>query len=113
MAFKTDLEAVILGAVAERPLHGYGIAKVIRERSAGALKAGEGQLYPILHRMEDAGWLAADWEPQEGKPPRKVYELTEEGRAELAKRKKSWAEFSKGVNSLWMTDNLNKGENNA
>lgn len=100
MAFKTDLEAVILGAVAERPLHGYGIVKVIRERSEGALKAGEGQLYPILHRMEDAGWLAADWQPQQGKPPRKVYELTDEGRAEFAKRKKAWAEFSQAVSSI-------------
>jgi len=102
MAFKTDLEAVILGAVAERPLHGYGIVKVIRERSEGALKAGEGQLYPILHRMEDAGWLTAEWEPQQGKPPRKVYELTEKGRAEFAKRKKAWAEFSQAVSSILM-----------
>lgn len=100
MAFKTDLEALILGAVEGTPLHGYGIVKVIRESAKGVLKAGEGQLYPILHRMEDAGWLAADWEPQEGRPPRKVYELTDKGRAELAKRKKKWREFSQAVSSI-------------
>ncbi len=113
MAFKTDLEAMILGAVAESPLHGYGIVKVIRERSAGALKAGEGQLYPILHRMEDTGWLVADWQPQEGKPPRKVYELTEEGRAELAKRKKAWTEFSQAVNSILHVERYREGEDSA
>ena len=103
MAFKTDLEALILGAVKGRPLHGYGIVQVIRESATGVLKAGEGQLYPILHRMEAAGWLEADWEPQEGKPPRKLYSLTSEGRKELAKRRKKWKEFSQAVNSILLT----------
>lgn len=113
MAFKTDFEALILGAVAERPLHGYGIVKAIREGSGGALKAGEGQLYPFLHRMEERGWLAADWEPQVGKPPRKVYEITDKGRAELAERKKSWASFSQGVNSILHPVDRKEAKGNA
>lgn len=103
MAFKTDFEALILGAVAAGPLHGYGIVKAIREGSGGALRAGEGQLYPFLHRMEEQGWLAAGWEPQEGKPARKVYELTDKGRAELAEKKKAWSAFSGAVSSILNT----------
>jgi DNA-binding PadR family transcriptional regulator len=107
MAFKTDLEALILGAVAERPLHGYGIVKVIKDGSQGALKAGEGQLYPILHKMEEQGWLASEWEPQEGRPPRKLYHITDGGQAELADRKKSWMQFSKAVSSILHTKEAN------
>lgn len=103
MAFKTDLEALILGAVEGRPLHGYGIVRVIREGANGVLKAGEGQLYPILHRMEDAGWLLAEWEPQDGKPPRKLYSLTSNGKTELTKRRKKWKDFSQAVNSILLT----------
>jgi DNA-binding PadR family transcriptional regulator len=100
MAFKTDFEALILGAVAAGPLHGYGIVKAIREGSQGALRAGQGQLYPVLHRMEEAGWLAAEWEPQGSKPPRKVYRLTEEGTAALSERKQSWSVFSRAVDAI-------------
>ena len=113
MAFKTDFEALILGAVAAKPLHGYGIVKVIREGSGGALKAGEGQLYPILHRMEGLGWLAADWESQEGRPPRKVYDLTDKGRVELARSRKRWAEFSQAVSSIIAPNGRKEANENA
>jgi len=82
------------------PLHGYGISKAIRERSGSALKLGEGQLYPILHELEEMGCVVAEWEMQEGDPPRRVYALTEKGKKELAKRAAKWSEFTAAVGSV-------------
>ncbi len=100
MAFKTDFETLILGAVSTGPLHGYGIVKAIREGSNGELRAGQGQLYPILHRMEQEGFLEAEWQPQGSKPPRKVYRLTEDGAKALAAQKRSWNAFSRAVDNI-------------
>ncbi|MCC7434001.1 MAG: helix-turn-helix transcriptional regulator [Methanoregulaceae archaeon] len=97
MAFKTDLEAIILAALQDAPLHGYGIVRSIRAESEGLLKLGEGQLYPILHRMEDEGLVAGDWEMQDGKPPRKRYVLTDLGRQALEIHRTKWQEFSEAV----------------
>jgi len=100
MKFKTSLEALILGALAEGELHGYAIAKIIERKSEGQLKLGENQLYPTLHRLERDGFVAGDWRPQENKPPRKVYLLTEAGMGELEKYRQGWASFANGVGSI-------------
>lgn len=101
MRFRTDLESMILAALAEAPLHGYGIVRAIRGRSEGILKLGEGQLYPILHRLEEEGTVRGDWEMQEGKPPRKVYSLTQAGSAKLADRHREWKAFSQAVGNVF------------
>lgn len=93
---------MVLAALQEGPLHGYGIVRAIRGRSEGVLKLGEGQLYPILHRMEEDGLVVGDWEMQEGKPPRKVYALTEQGHASLTKRRKEWGVFARAVGSVML-----------
>ena len=100
MAFRSDLDAVILGALAEGPLHGYAITRLVREHSEGFVKLGEGQLYPALHRLEKKGLVAAEWSPQPGKPPRRVYSLTPIGRMELARRISDWERFMKGINAV-------------
>lgn len=82
------------------PTHGYGIAKEIREKSGTALKLGEGQLYPILHELEETGCVTAEWEMQNGDPPRRVYALTEKGGKELAQRTKQWRDFTSAVGSI-------------
>lgn len=97
MGFKGDLEALILGVLNEEPLHGYGIAKRIKSLSGKALSYGEGQLYPALHKLEVDAAIAASWVPQEGKPPRKVYCLTPEGRKVLETRRSEWRAFEQGV----------------
>jgi PadR family transcriptional regulator PadR len=89
-----------MAVLLDGPSHGYGISKAIRERSGDALKLGEGQLYPILHELEEAGQVVAEWEMQEGDPPRRVYALTEAGKKELAKRAAKWAEFTAAVGSV-------------
>jgi transcriptional regulator len=100
MAFKGDLEALVLGVLQDGELHGYEISKRIKLISSKALQVGEGQLYPALHKLEKEGYVSATWIPQEGKPPRKVYALTDEGKKELSTHRKTWEAFSLGVEAL-------------
>lgn len=106
MAFRSDLEALILAALSEGSKHGYGIVKWIKVQSEGALKMGEAQLYPVLHRLEEDGALAAEWVPQEGKPSRKVYSLTDKGKKMLAKQIGEWKVFRAGVDKLILSETL-------
>jgi PadR family transcriptional regulator, regulatory protein PadR len=100
MSFKSNLDALVLGALCDGPLHGYAIAKTIERKGAGALRMGENQLYPTLHKLEREGAVVAEWQPQENKPPRKVYSLTPAGEAELEKHRKSWSQYAAGVGSV-------------
>ena len=102
---KPDLEALILGALREGPMHGYGIVRKIRGDSE-VLKAGEGQLYPVLHRMESDGLVDGSWEIQDGRPPRKLYTLTEKGSGQLERKRKEFKEFRAAVESLLGVDGL-------
>ena len=97
MAFKSDLEALILGVLDGGDLHGYEIAKRIRRLSDKALDVGEGQLYPALHTLEHEKLVTATWVPQDGKPPRKVYQITEGGRSVLTGKRNEWKKFAEGV----------------
>ncbi len=97
---KENLEALVLGALRSGPLHGYAISKTIKEQGAGALRLGENRLYPTLHGLEKAGLVTAEWQPQENKPPRKVYQLTHAGHTELAKHRKQWEQYSAGVSAI-------------
>ncbi|HLK13429.1 MAG TPA: helix-turn-helix transcriptional regulator [Fimbriimonadaceae bacterium] len=100
MAFKGDLEALILGVLNGTTLHGYEIAKRIRESGGDTLAVGEGRLYPALHKLEAEGKVAGKWEPREGKPPRRIYELTEGGHRELEEQRTAWKSFASGVGSI-------------
>ena len=97
MAFRGDLEALALGALDGGPAHGYEIARRIKATSDEALSVGEGLLYPALHGLEREGYVVAVWVPQEGKPNRKVYRLTDSGRGALAKKRREWQRFATGV----------------
>ena len=105
MAFRSDLEALILGVLQGNALHGYEIAKRIKERGGETLAVGEGRLYPALHKLEADGKVTAKWEPREGKPPRRIYELTEEGQRELSQQRANWQKFTSGVGSILMSAN--------
>lgn len=91
------MEALALGALDAGPAHGYEIARRIKATSDAALAVGEGLLYPALHGLERDGFVEAEWMPQEGKPNRKVYRLTESGRGALAKKRREWQRFAAGV----------------
>ena len=100
MAFRSDLDALILAALEGGPKHGYGIVKTIRATSDDVLKLGEAQLYPVLHRLEEAGIIEGEWEMSEGKPSKKVYSLTVRGNKELKKLRQDWEKFSAAVSKM-------------
>jgi PadR family transcriptional regulator, regulatory protein PadR len=112
MEFRSDLDALVLGVLQDGALHGYEITRRINERGGAAVRIKEGQLYPILHRLESEGRVSAVWIPQEGKPARKVYRLTDEGKRILENKRTAWAEFVASVSSL-LTPTTAKEGNNA
>ena len=100
MRFKTDSEALVLGALADGPQHGYGIVKTLSSGSSGLFKMNEGQLYPLLHRMQAKGWIKGEWETSDSGPARKTYVLLDEGKKELEKRRHEWQQFSSAVGGV-------------
>lgn len=100
MAFRSDLEAVILGVLEDGPKHGYAIVKQLLSASEGLIRLGEGQLYPTLHKLEQSGHVTAEWAVQEGKPSRRVYSLTALGQRELSNRRLAWEKFRSSIDSV-------------
>jgi PadR family transcriptional regulator PadR len=95
---KTALDLLILTVLGRRgPSHGYGIANAIQDLSAEALRVEEGSLYPALHRMEEAGWIKAEWMVTENKRRARIYRLTAGGKKQLASETRRWNSFSNGV----------------
>ncbi|WP_395094921.1 PadR family transcriptional regulator [Armatimonas sp.] len=98
MAFRGDPETLILATLSGGPQHGYEITR--RVNGLDGMRIQDGQLYPILHRLETEGMIEAEWVPQEGKPARKVYQLTEAGNKKLEEKRIGWEAFSRSVTSL-------------
>jgi PadR family transcriptional regulator PadR len=100
----------VLGALAQGPQHGYGIVKALQEGSSGLFKMNEGQLYPLLHRMQQNRWIVGEWQTPQAGPARKTYTLLEDGLAELEKRREEWMDVMMAMNSILGTDNAPKSE---
>ena len=96
---KGHLDTLLLAAVADQPAHGYLIVERLRERSAGALDLAEGTVYPALYRLEAAGLLSSRWSHESGRK-RRVYTLTDRGRAALAQGRSEWRGFARMVESV-------------
>src|SRR6202163_2517728 len=80
-----SLDLLVLKILSRRPrLHGYGIMSAIRDTSGEVLRAEEGSLYPALHRMEEAGWIRAEWVTKVTGRRARIYELTVAGKKQLA-----------------------------
>ena len=98
---QTALDLLVLTVLKKRnPLHGYGIASAIQEISEEALRVEEGSLYPALHRMEEAGWIAAEWVITENKRRARVYQITAAGAKQLDVETRRWESFSAGVSRV-------------
>jgi|SRR6185436_1237850 transcriptional regulator len=78
-------------------LHGYAITSHIQRVSADLLRVEEGSLYPALHRMEQDGWVRAEWGTTEKNRQARFYTLTAEGRRQLAREEEGWAKLTEGV----------------
>ena len=82
------LDLLILKTIAREPLHGWGISKRILEFSNDVLSVQQGSLYPALHRLEQQGWIEAEWKDTELGRNAKFYSLTREGKKQLALERK-------------------------
>jgi PadR family transcriptional regulator, regulatory protein PadR len=90
---KGHLDLLLLSVLSRGPGHGYEVITRLRDRSDGAFELPEGTVYPALHRLEEAGLLASDWEVVSGRR-RRIYRLTQAGAAALAAESRQWREFS-------------------
>jgi transcriptional regulator len=103
---KTDslqgsLDLMVLKILSRRPkLHGYGIMSAIEEMSDSVLRVEEGSLYPALHRMEEAGWIAAEWVTKDSGRRARIYSLTAAGKKQLAAEESRWDAVTSAVNRV-------------
>jgi PadR family transcriptional regulator, regulatory protein PadR len=94
------LDLLILKTIAGSPLHGWGIAKRIQLLSGDVLSVGQGSLYPALHRLEQQGWITAEWKDSDLGRSAKFYSISREGRKQLERELKSWDRLSSAVQLL-------------
>ena len=94
------LDVLILKALSWGPLHGYAVVRWIGQRTEDALRIEEGALYPALHRMEERGWIEAEWGVSENNRRAKFYRLTDEGRRQLHAEAVSWQRYAEAVGKV-------------
>ena len=102
MAKPTDLvqgtlDLLILKTISLEPNHGWAIAKRIQQVSREALQVQQGSLYPALHRLEQQGWIEAEWRPTETGRMAKFYSLTRAGRGQMQKELATWSRLSAAI----------------
>ena len=96
-----SLDLLVLKILSRRPkLHGYAIMTAIGELSEEILRAEEGSLYPALHRMEEAGWIHAEWVKKDSGRRARIYELTAEGKRQLGTEESRWLSVSAAINRV-------------
>jgi PadR family transcriptional regulator PadR len=97
---KGSAEVLILAMLEERDRHGYEIARLIDDRSSGALKFHVASLYPTLYRLERRGLIQGRWVERAGTRRRRFYRLTAPGRKFLAAQRQSWGAFFAALNQV-------------
>ena len=91
------LDLLILRVIALEPAHGWAIAQRIRQMSGDELRVGQGSLYPALHKLEQQGWIQAEWGPSDNNRRAKYYALTRAGRKALEKETAQWDRLSNAI----------------
>jgi PadR family transcriptional regulator PadR len=97
------LDLLILKALNTGPLHGLGIAHRIEQITKDAFEIKPGSLFPALHRMEEAGWLAASWGQSKNKRKARFYQLTKAGRRQLESERNDWRRISGAITAALLT----------
>ena len=95
------LDMLILQILSLEPAHGYGIAQRLEQISKSVVQVNQGSLYPALHRLEQRGWLKADWKESETGREAKFYSLTRSGQKQLRVEKDSWARLADAVQLIF------------
>jgi len=99
-----SLDLLVLKILSRRPrTHGYAIMTAIQETSGDVLRAEEGSLYPALRRMEEDGWIRAEWITKDNGRRARTYELTAAGRKQLATEEPRWQTVTSAVNRVLRT----------
>lgn len=92
---------IVLAILAAGDSYGYAILKRVRELSRGSIEWTDGMLYPVLHRLERLGHVEARWEVPEGGRRRKYYQVTSQGRAQLAEEHRQWQAVDATLRGIW------------
>lgn len=94
------LALLVLKTLQHGPMHGWGITLHIQQVTDQVLRVEEGSLYPALHRMEQEGWIAAEWGTSENNRRARYYRLTSAGRKELAREEEKWTKLTQAVGQV-------------
>src|SRR6266545_147859 len=97
------LDMLILKALQLGPMHGFGISVLIRQMSKEVLQVEQGSLYPALYRLENQGWIVAEWGVSENNRKAKFYSLTAAGRKQLIEERSNWERLSVAINTVLKT----------
>ena len=108
MSHKSDLlqgtlDLLVLKTLAQGPMHGWGISVRIQQVTREVLQVNQGSLYPALHRLELQGLIAAEWGNSENNRQAKFYELTRNGRKQLAEETRNWERLAAAVGRVLAT----------
>jgi len=96
-----SIDLLVLKILSRRPrLHGYAIMSAVRDTSGEVLRVEEGSLYPALHRMEEAGWIRAQWITKDTSRRARLYELTIAGKKQLGAEESRWQAVTSAVNRV-------------
>ena len=94
------LDLLILKIVALEPAHGWAIARRIRQMSGEVLQVGQGALYPALHKLEQNGWISAEWAVSDNNRRAKYYSLTKAGRKALEREATDWERLAAAISAI-------------
>jgi PadR family transcriptional regulator, regulatory protein PadR len=94
------LDLLILKILALEPLNGWAIGQRLKQVSDDVLQVSDGSLYPALHKLEQEGWITAEWKPSENNRRAKFYSLTRLGRKELEKEAANWNRLSGAISRV-------------
>ena len=94
------LDLLILKILALEPLNGFAIGQRLRQVSADVLQVSDGSLYPALHKLEQQGWISAEWRQTENNRRARFYSLTPPGRKQLAHEAEQWQRLSMAISDV-------------
>src|SRR6266704_2516976 len=94
------LDLLLLKIVALEPLHAWAISQRLKQISGDVLQVSDGSLYPALHKLEQEGWITAEWKPTENNRRAKFYSLTRPGRRHLEREAANWSRLSTAISHV-------------
>ena len=94
------LDLLILKILALEPLHGWAVSQRLKQVSGNVLQVSDGSLYPALHKLEQEGWIRAEWKTSELGRRAKFYALTRRGRGQLVKQAKDWTRLANAISGV-------------